>query len=121
VPVGKVVQKLRQWSGQGAKIIYLSSQRRIEDFEKDKIVLQNYGFPEGEIFFRQSEEDYRDVAEHVLPDVLIEDNCESIGGGKEMTYPHIRPELKTKIHSIVVEEFGGIDHLPDDISALVTY
>jgi hypothetical protein len=34
-----------------------------------------------------------------------------------MTYPHLRPELKAKIRSIVVEEFGGIDHLPDDICA----
>jgi hypothetical protein len=34
-----------------------------------------------------------------------------------MTYPHLKPELKAKIKSIVVKEFGGIDHPPDDICA----
>jgi len=33
-------------------------------------------------------------------------------------YPQIRPELKAGIKSIVVKEFGGIDHLPGDLSAL---
>lgn len=54
-----------------------------------------------------------------MPDVLIEDDCESIGGEKEMVYPHIKPELRTKIKSIVVEEFEGIDHLPDEIDLLL--
>jgi hypothetical protein len=74
-----------------------------------------------QVFFPYSDEQYHDVAERVLPDVLIEDDCESIGGEKEMTYPHIKPELKAKIKSIVVKEFGGIDHLPDDTSALMSY
>lgn len=29
-------------------------------------------------------------------------------------YPHLRADLKARIVSIVVTEFGGIDHLPDD-------
>jgi hypothetical protein len=37
-----------------------------------------------------------------------------------MTYPHVKSELKARIRSVVVKEFGGIDHLPDDISALGT-
>jgi hypothetical protein len=121
VPVGSMVQKLCLWSDQGAQISYLSSHQKVEDVAKDKVVLHKYGFPEGQIFFRQSGEGYCDIAERVLPDVLIEDDCESIGGEMEMTYPHIRPELKAKIHSVVVREFGGIDHLPDEISALVTH
>lgn len=119
VPVGNAVRKLQVWEEQGAEIVYLSSHKKAEDVEKDKVVLRNYGFPDGEVFFRQSGEQYSDVAERVLPDVLIEDDCESIGGEKEMTYPHIRPEIKAKIKSIVVKEFGGIDHLPDDVSVLV--
>ena len=87
----------------------------------DKAVLRNHDFPEGQVFFRHSGESYSDVAESVLPDILIEDDCESIGGQEEMTYPHIKPELKARIKSIVVREFGGIDHLPDDIFALVNY
>ena len=119
IPVGDVVRKLQTWEGQGAEIIYLSSHKNVEDVEKDKVVLRNYAFPEGQVFIRQGGESYSDVAESVLPNILIEDDCESIGGEKEMTYPHIKPELKAKIKPIVVKEFGGIDHLPDDISTLV--
>jgi hypothetical protein len=119
VPVDNVVRKLRAWKEQGTEIVYLSSQRRLEDVEKDKQVLEVYGFPEGLVFFRSGGEEYKDVAERALPDVLIEDDCESIGGEKEMTYPNIRPELKAKIKSIVIKEFGGLDHLLDKVAALV--
>jgi hypothetical protein len=121
VPVGEAVRKLQAWVGQGAQIIYLSSHKHGEDVERDKVVLRKYGFPQGQIFFRSSEERYSDVAERALPDILIEDDCESIGGEPEMTYPHLNPGLKPKIKSIVVKEFGGIDHLPNDISKLVNY
>ena len=50
----------------------------------------------------------------VMPDILIEDDCESIGGTFEMIYPNIRSELRFKIKSIVVKEFEGIDRLSDD-------
>jgi hypothetical protein len=119
VPVGDVVRKLQAWKEQGAEIVYLSSHRRVEDVEKDKQVLRVHGFPDGQVLFRRTVEEYKDVAERALPDVLIEDDCESIGGEKEMTYPYIRPELKARIKSIVIKEFSGLDHLPDKISALV--
>ena len=112
------MQKLQAWKQQSAEIVYLSSHRQVEDVEKDNVVLQNYGFPDGEVFFRHSGERYNEIAERVLPDVLIEDDCESIGGEKVMTYPHVKPELKVRIKSVAVKEFGGIDHLLDDISAL---
>jgi hypothetical protein len=118
VPVGNVAQKLQIWKKQGAEIVYLSSHKKEEDVEKDKVVLQNYGFPNGQVFFRHRSERYNEIAERVLPDILIEDDCESIGGEKNMTYPHIKSELKGRIKSVVVKEFGGIDHLPDDIIAL---
>lgn len=70
------------------------------------------------IFFRQNGESYRDIAERIIPNVLIEDDCESIGGEKEMTITFIRPEIKKMIKSIVVKEFGGIDHLPDNTKDL---
>ncbi len=50
---------------------------------------------------------------------LIEDDCESIGGEKEMTFFHLKPESKSKIKSIVVREFKGIDHLPENLSDLI--
>jgi hypothetical protein len=32
-----------------------------------------------------------------------------------MTYTHLKPELKRKTKFIAVKEFGGIDHLPNEI------
>jgi hypothetical protein len=118
VPAGDAVAKLRAWQRQGAEIVYLTSRTRPDEIEAIRSVLGRFGFPGGELFFRQAGEAYSDVAERVLPDILVEDDCESIGGEAEMTYPHIRPELKVTIRSIVVPEAGGIDHLPDDLAAL---
>ena len=119
LPVGEAVQKLRAWRGQGAEIVYLSSHMGFEDVEKDLIVLRMHVFPQGPVYFRQGDEGYGAVIARVLPDVLIEDDCESIGGIAQMTYPQIEPDIRARIKSIVVKEFGGIDHLPDDILELV--
>lgn len=118
VPTGNSVAKLKAWVSQGAEICYLTSHEQAAGVEVDKKVLAKYGFPKGEIFYRQNGEAYKDVAERVRPDILIEDDCQSIGGEAEMTYPHIREDLKPKIKSIVVKEFQGIDHLPDSLADL---
>jgi hypothetical protein len=115
IPIGNVVKKLNTWVKQSAKIAYLSSHESIEDVKKDRIVLDRYEYPSGEVYYRKEGETYEDVVDRILPDVLIEDDCESIGGEPEMTYPNLRPEIKQKIKSIVVKEFEGIDKLPDDI------
>jgi hypothetical protein len=121
IPIGNAVKKLQEWKEQGAKICYLSSHRNAKDVEKDKSVLKRYAFPDGRIFYRRDREEYGGVVERIrpLPDLIVEDDCESIGGTVEMVYPNLRPELKNKIKSIVVKEFGGIDCLPDSISELV--
>ncbi len=121
VPVGQAVRKLRAWQEQGAEIVYLSSRRLLNEIELDQQVLRTHGFPEGRIFFREGDEAYPDAAGRAIPDILIEDDCESIGGEREMTYPHLRPELKAGIKSIVVKEFGGLDDLPDKVSELAAW
>ncbi len=121
VPVGNSASKLQSWNIQGAEVVYLSSHRKPEDVEKDKSVLRKYPFPDGDIYFRQSQEGYSDVAEKVMPDILIEDDCESIGGEAEMTYPHISAIKRKSIGHIVVKEFEGIDHLPDDLTSLASH
>ena len=121
VPVGNAVKKLQNWKKDGAEILYLSSHETAEDVEKDKFVLKKYGFPDGQVLFRQADEQYKDIAEKIMPDILIEDDCESIGGKDEMTITHVKPEIKKKIKSIVVKEFSGLDHLPEKISALLKY
>lgn len=118
-PKGNTISKLNKWKNQGATIYYLSSRRVKPEVEAIREVLKNYNFPDSDnLLFRSQGEDYKNVAERLMPDILIEDDCESIGGEKEMTYPHIKPKLKTKIKSVVIKEFAGIDHLPDDINQL---
>ena len=121
VPIGNCVSKIETWKRQGATIVYLTSRRTPEEIETIGNVLRKFSFPEGELFFRRAGEEYKDVAERVLPDIIVEDDCESIGGEEEMTYPCIKQELKDMIRSVVVKESGGIDHLPDDIADLMHY
>ncbi len=120
VPVGNAVGKLDNWINQGAEIIYLSAHEHEVDVEKDKLVLRKFNFPEGDVLFRKDGETYKDIAERIIPDVLIEDDCESIGGEKEMTITFVRSDIKQRIKLIVVKEFQGIDHLPDEIRLLRT-
>jgi hypothetical protein len=121
IPVGNAAKKLQGWKEQGAKICYLSSHKNAEDIEKDRFVLKKYAFPDGQIFYRRSGEEYKDVVERIrpLPNLIVEDDCESIGGEVEMVYPNLKPELKNKIKSIVVKEFQGIDCIADKISELM--
>ncbi len=118
VPVGGAAGKLHTWKRQGAEICYLTSRRTVDEVGDVQGVLIRHGFPAGELFFRLTGETYGQVAERIAPDVLIEDDCESIGGEQEMTYPQISPDARRRITPIVVKEFGGIDHLPDDLAML---
>jgi hypothetical protein len=119
VPIDRAVDKIGSWQNQGCVIQYLTSRTNTEEINEVKKVLKKNNFPEGALLFRGKNEDYKDVVERSAPDILIEDDCESIGGAPEMTITHVSPEIRKKIKSITVEEFGGIDHLPDDVSRLV--
>ncbi|MBI5135541.1 hypothetical protein HZA86_04910 [Candidatus Uhrbacteria bacterium] len=116
VPIGDAIEKIKKWKEQGEEIVYLTSRRTDKEINDIRGVLQN--FPTGTLEFRKDAEEYKDVAERVIPEILIEDDCESIGGEKGMTITFVKPEMKQKIKSIIVKEFGGIDHLPDNVSDL---
>ena len=134
LPVANAVKKLKIWKNQGVEICYLSpltdskkarEDERIvfkEDTRVEKMVLDNNNFPPGRIYHRKSNENYKDVVEKIkpLPNIIVEDDCESIGKD-QITYPTLKAELKKKIKSIIVKEFGGIDHLPDKLSDLLQY
>lgn len=121
IPIQHAVEKLASWKEQGATMYYLTSRRIRKEIDAIKNVLDKYHFPDSEnIVFRQKGENYKDAAERLMPDILIEDDCESIGGSKEMTYPNMSQEAKQKIHSVVVKEFEGIDLLPKDVNQLLT-
>jgi hypothetical protein len=120
VPIGEAVAKLRRWQDAGAVVDYLSSHRNPDDVALDALVLRTHGFPAGRVFARRPGETYGDIAGREAPDVLIEDDCESIGTG-EVTYPQIQPAARARTKSIIIPEFGGIDHLPDDPQALLRW
>jgi hypothetical protein len=118
VPVGDAAAKLRRWQRQGARIDYLSRHRDPDGVAADEQVLRRHGFPSGRVLARRPGQSYGDLAAGERPDVLIEDDCQSIGPD-QITYPQIRADLRGRIKSIVVPEFGGIDHLPDGLQDLL--
>jgi len=120
VPVGEAVAKLRRWQDAGAVVDYLSSHRNPDDVALDALVLRTHGFPAGRVFARRPGETYGDIAGREAPDVLIEDDCESIGAN-QITYSQIPSAARARIKSIIIPEFGGIDRLPDDPQALLRW
>lgn len=119
IPNGNVVWKLQSWKKQGAEIYYLTSREIPEEIDDIRYVLEKYDFPQFQnILFRTNGQEYKDVVESLIPDIFIEDDCASIGGEAEMTYPHIKSEIQALIHSIIVKEFASIDYLPDDVKKL---
>jgi len=132
IPIGNAAEKLQKWSEQGAEILYLSALTENKKARGDEIVgkeglkadaeiLEKNHFPKGEVYHREDGESYGDIVIRVMPDVLIEDDCESIGGEIEMVSAQLGPQIKNKIKSIIVKEFVGIDHLTDDVNNLIHY
>ncbi len=64
---------------------------------------------------REQKESYKDIVEELLPDILIEDDCKSIGGACQMCITKVDPIIKSKIVAIAVPEFKGIDSLSLDL------
>ena len=118
VPIGNATEKIRGWKNQGADIIYFSSRRTPEQINDIHSILTRFNFPTGVLEYRKSSETYKDAGDRLAPDVLIEDDCETIGGEKEMISPHLKPGVKNKVACIIVKEFSGIDELPDNIDKL---
>ena len=117
VPIGNCVEIIRGWREQGANIVYCTSQK--ENKARDiAFLLKQYGFTGSRLYFRNKGDKYKDIVETILPDVLIEDDCKSIGGSWQMCITKVDPEIKGKIRSIIVPEFKGIDHLPGKLSDL---
>jgi hypothetical protein len=118
IPIKNCVSKIRNWERQGADISYLTSRTKKKDVDKIRDILIVNNFPGKYLYFREAAQRYRDIVEEVLPMILIEDDCRSIGGKWQMTITYVRKEIKEKMKSIIVKEFGGIDHLPDNLDEL---
>lgn len=117
VPIGNAVEIINAWHQQGVNIIYCTSRKR-KQAEQVAALLQKYGFPGSFLAARQFGEKYKDIVESLCPDILIEDDCRSIGGTWQMCITKVNPRIKEKMISIVVPEFKGIDDLPTDIELL---
>jgi hypothetical protein len=115
IPIRNAVKKLKLWKKQGINIAYLTSRKKKTEIKAIKNVLIKYHFPKGKILSRKTNQSYSKLAEEFKPDILIEDNCESIGGKKEMTITYIKPNIKKNIKHITIKEFGGIDKLPNKL------
>jgi hypothetical protein len=118
IPIGDAVSKLQKWIWQGTDIFYLTSRTKQSEVAAIQHVLNKHKFPKGKLLFRKDKEHYGDVIEKFLPDIVIEDDCESIGGLPEMVSSQIKSDLREQIMFIIVKEFEGIDQLPDNISNL---
>lgn len=117
IPIGDAVDRINGWQQQGAEILYCTS-RRGKQAEHLAACLLRHGFVGSKLYYRGPAEKYKDIVELVRPDVLIEDDCRSIGGSWQMCMTHVEPTIKNAIQSIVVREFKGIDHLPRDMRQL---
>jgi hypothetical protein len=120
-PVDHAVPKLWSWHDQGAELCYLGPSRKPENMAKNEQILRHLNFPPGPLCHRGPDETYAQAVERVAPDVYVEDDCESIGGEVEMAAPHLSAEARARIKTIVIPEFFGIDHLPDDPQQLLTW
>jgi hypothetical protein len=118
LPSESAVDKSSAWQRRGADICYLSSHRAAAEVNLDRAVLRAHGFPAGPVYFRAPGETYADVARRARADVLVEDDCQSIGGASQTTASLLGP-APPRIHCVVVPEFGGLAHLPDEPSDLL--
>ncbi len=118
VPTDGAVERLRSWERHGVEIAYLSSHQNTTDLAMDEAVLRSYGFPAGVIYRRDSGESYGQLAARLRPNLVIEDDCESIGGARQTVAVQLARLGRSAPRCIVVPEFGGLAHLPDDPYAL---
>jgi len=119
VPTDGAVAKVMAWQRRGAEICYLSSQRTAATAAIDKSVLAAYGFPAGDLYYRAHGESYADVVRRWSADVLVEDDCESIGGSDRTAASELGRSAGQAVPCVVVPEFGGLAHLPDEPADLL--
>ncbi len=117
IPIGNAVKIIKEWQQQGANIIYCTSRKK-RQADEIAFLLKRYGFTGSFLVSREPKESYKDIVEILRPNILIEDDCKSIGGAWQRCITNVNQKIKEKILSIVVSEFKGIDNLPTDIEQL---
>ncbi len=112
VPIGRCAAILSRWHEQGMSISYCTSRKR-RGVSVMIDLLKRFELPGERLYYRGKAEGYKDIVETVKPDVLIEDDCKSIGGASQMCITRVCPEIKQGIKSVVVREYKGIGHLAE--------
>lgn len=120
IPIGNCMDIIKGWQGQGANIVYCTS-RKGKQAEDIANLLIKFGFAGNKLFYRSKGEKYNHIVENIQPNILIEDDCKSIGGAWQMCITHVDSKIKESITSIVVPEFKGIDYLPRKIDELLQF
>ena len=120
IPTPGAAEKLAAWERRGATLAYLSSHRRPDDIRADESVIRRHGFPSGPVHGRREGEDYGALVERLGLDVLVEDDCESIGGAAQTCAAQLSPAGRQSVRCIVLPEFSGLASLPDDPAELLT-
>jgi hypothetical protein len=121
LPIKNCISKIDNWHKQGAQIIYLTSRKNESSVQIIKNLLLEFRFPGSYLYYRENSEKYKNIVEALKPNILIEDNCRSIGGSWQMSITHVEKKIRENIKSIIVEEFKGIDNLPDNLNDLMNY
>ena len=80
IPIGNCVDKIRSWENQGAEISYFTSRKTEKQVNKILYLLNKYHFVGTYLYYREKNQKFKDIIEQVKPDILIEDDCKSIGG-----------------------------------------
>ena len=119
LPTDGAVAKISAWQLRGAEICYLSPHRTAAAAAVDSSLLAAHRFPPGTLYYRLNGESYGDVARRWSADVVVEDDCESIGGMTQTTASALARSAGRPVRCVVVPEFGGLAHLPDDPADLV--
>lgn len=112
-PIGNAVGIVNTWRNEGHDICLCSYVRK-RRYNFVKRIIDFHGMKYTEILCREKGEQYREIVERIKPDILIEDDCKSIGGQKEWCITNVREEIKVGIYSIIVPEFNGIDDVKID-------
>lgn len=119
VPTEGAVAKITAWQRRGAEICYLSAHRTAAAAAIDNTVLSAHGFPAGTLYYRAHGESYADVARRWSADVVVADDCESIGGQPQTTASALVKSPGATAMYVIVPELGGLAHLPDDPAGLL--
>lgn len=118
IPIGKSADIIKAWHEEGVEIVYCTSRKKEKQVKEIADLLKKYHFFGTKLYYREEKQKYKDIVQTVMPDFLVEDDCKSIGGSWQMCITYVEPSIKSRIKSIVIKEFKGIDHLPKQVSRL---